>query len=159
MMKNEALTTEYADQIRPLLELARRAYGSRTQSTPAHEASRQYTALLVEYNEKGGSLLDIANMLGVAYSGIRRRVFTSKTPALGEPQVRSKATAEEVSAAIERVREAKSKGPREYHKQLATEYHQNGISLGAIAKGLGISNAAPLYYGVQRHLQRLSEAV
>lgn len=158
-MKNEELTTHYADQIRPLLPLARRAYGSRTQNTPAHEASRRYTELLVEYNEKGGSLLDLATALGVAYSGIRRRIFTSRTPSLDESAPKRKTTPEEVEAALERVRAAKAQGPRAYHAQLSVEYHQNGISLGAIAKGLGIANAAPLYYGVQRHLQRTAEAV
>jgi hypothetical protein len=158
-MKNETLTQEYADQIRPLLDLARRAYGSRTQSTPAHEASRRYTELLIEYHEKNGSLLDLAATLGVAYSGIRRRIFTSKTPSLEEAAPKRKATAEELDAALERVRTAKAQGPRQYHAQLSAEYHQNGISLGAIAKGLGIANAAPLYYGVQRHMQRVAEAV
>jgi transposase-like protein len=159
MMKNETLTNEYADQIRPLLDLARRAYGARTQSTPAHEASRRYTELLVEYNEKGGSLLDLATSLGVAYSGIRRRIFTDRTPSLGEAAPKRKVTPEELSTALERVRTAKAQGPRQYHAQLSAEYHQNGISLGAIAKGLGIANAAPLYYGVQRHMQRVGKAV
>jgi hypothetical protein len=157
MMKNEQLTNEYADQIRPFLELAKRAYGSRDQSTPAHEASREYTRLLIEYNEKGGSLLDLATSLGVAYSGIRRRIFTSKTPAIANLIPSHKPTAEDVEAALERVREAKKRGPRDYHAQLSAEYCNNGISLAAIAKGLGISNAAPLYYGVQRHAQRMAK--
>jgi hypothetical protein len=159
MMKNESLTQEYADAIRPLLVLAKRAYGSRDQETPAHEASRRYTELLLEYREKDGSLLDLASALGVAYSGIRRRIFTSKTPSIEDQAPKRKATAEELDAALERVRTAKAQGPRQYHAQLSVEYHQNGISLGAIAKGLGIANAAPLYYGVQRHMQRVAEAV
>lgn len=156
-MKNEELTLEYADKIQPLLPLARKAYGSRTQATPAHEASRRYTELLVEYNDKGGSLLDLATVLGVAYSGIRRRIFTSKTPNLEVDKPKRKTTPEELEAALERVREAKARGTRAYHEQLAVEYHGNGISLGALARGLGIANAAPLYYGVNRHLQRISE--
>jgi len=157
MMKNETLTREYADQISPLLDLAKRAYGSRAQDTPAHTASRRYTELLIEYNEKGGSLSDLAAVLGVAYSGIRRRIFTSRTPSLGDQAPKRKVTAEELEAALERVRAAKAQGPREYHAALSTEYHRNGVSLGAIAKGLGIANAAPLYYGVQRHMQRVGE--
>ena len=158
-MKNEALTQEYAEKITPLLELARRAYGSRTQDTLAHEASRKYTELLIEYHNRDGSLIDLANALGVAYSGIRRRIFTSKTPSLADPAPKRKVTPEELEAALERVRTAKATNPRVYHEQLSIEYHQNGISLGAIARGLGIANAAPLYYGVQRHIQRVSEAV
>ena len=47
-----SITLEYVENIKPLLPLAKRAYGSRNQETPAHEARRRYTELLVEYHEK-----------------------------------------------------------------------------------------------------------
>ena len=72
-----SITLEYVEIIKPLLPLAKRAYGSRNQETPAHEASRRYTELLVEYHEKGGSLPKLAKALDVAYSGLSRRVSMS----------------------------------------------------------------------------------
>ena len=47
----------------------------------------------------------------------------------------------------------KQKSVDDYHDQLAKEY-QAGISLSNLAKAMGLSSAAPLYYGVQRSLQR-----
>ena len=44
MTKSE-LVTQYAEKIRPLLPLAKKAYGSRTQVTPAHKASQEYTTV------------------------------------------------------------------------------------------------------------------
>ena len=153
-MKNRAITQEYAERIRPLLPLAQRAYGSKDQSTPAHQASRQYTELLVEFVDKDGSLIELAQELNASYSGLRRRVFTSKVPTMSNAHGRRKLTEEQISEAIARVRSAREQGTAKYHEQLANEYYTNGVSLSVIAKGLGITNAAPLYYGVQRHIQR-----
>lgn len=134
------------------MPMAHKAYGAKDQKTPAHIASQEYTRLLKEFHSLNGSLLDLSQELGVAYSGVRRRVFTSELESLAATRVRgaAKRSPEEVEASIERVRVAKALGPIKYHAQLADEY-ANGFSLGAIAKGLGITNAAPLYYGVQRH--------
>jgi hypothetical protein len=71
---NMELVEEYKSKIEPILPAAKRANGSRKKSTPEHEASRQYTKLLVEFHDKGGSLPQLASALSVAYSGIRRRV-------------------------------------------------------------------------------------
>lgn len=157
MTKSE-LTHEYAEKIRPLLDLAKKAYGPKNQGTEAHRSSREYTELLLEYKSKGGSMIALAKELDVAYSGIRRRVFTADLPPISEArQSKKRASAEEIDAAITRVRDAKSAGTHQYHAQLAEEY-TNGYSLATIAKGLGITNAAPLYYGVQRHLIRTKAA-
>jgi hypothetical protein len=48
---------------------------------------------------------------------------------------------------------AKAQNVDAYHDQLAEEY-RNGISLSNLAKEMGLSSAAPLYYGVQRSIQR-----
>jgi hypothetical protein len=153
-MKNTAITKEYAEKMRPLIPLAHKAYGSKTQNTPAHQASREYTRLVCEFVENKGSLIHLSQELGVSYSGLRRRVFTSAVPTLNNKKGRTRLAPEVVEAAVARVKEARAAGTEKYHEQLAIEYYQTGVSLSAIAKGLGISNAGPLYYGVQRHVQR-----
>ncbi len=149
------LVAEYTEKIRPLLPLAKKAYGSRGQDTPNHQASREYTRLLTEFHEKGGSLPTLAKELNVAYAGVRRRVVMQNVSVSGvKPKIRAKS--EEMSGSIARVKEAKAKSVDKYHDQLATEY-EAGISLAALARGLNLSSAAPLYYGVQRSLQRRAE--
>jgi len=149
------LTLEYAELIRPHLELAKRAYGSRNQNTPAHIASREYTRLLVEFVSKGGSLMDIAKELGVAYSGVRRRVFTANVPSVkSSRKQRSKISTETIEEAVDRVQFARALSTEDYHRQLHEEF-TNGIPMNLLARSLGISNAAPLYYGVQRHYKIL----
>jgi hypothetical protein len=96
-MKDELLD-KYAPQLAELLPLARRAYGSRDIVSPQHDASREYTRLLVEFYNQGGSLLQLATRLGVTYAGIRRRVITVDIPA-STSKKRSKATPAEVQAA------------------------------------------------------------
>lgn len=148
-MSNPTLVAEYAPRLIELLPLARKAFGSRNTKSPQHDASREYTRLLVEYYEKGGSLIAIAEAVGVTYAGVRRRVTTVNIePAL--KRVRSKATPEQLAEAIERIKIAKEKTVDEYHEALRREYEDNGISLTKIAKGMGLSSSNPLYYGVAR---------
>lgn len=153
-MTKEELVEEYAGRIEPILSLAQRARGSRTQKTEAHDASREYTRLLKEFHTRGGSLPLLAKRLHVAYAGVRRRVVMSDVYV---SNIRPKATTEplDIKTAARRVREAKQQGVNEYHDQLAEEY-RNGVSLSNLAKELGITSAAPLYYGVQRSIQRKS---
>lgn len=146
---SDALTEQYAKKIKPLLPLAKKAYGSRAQVTPAHNASREYTRLLTEYYEGGGSLVALSEELGVAYSGMRRRVFTAKLPPSTMGKTRTKNSDADIKAAVSRIEKAKALGSECYHDALAKEY-SNGISLAALASELGLSSAAPLYYGVQR---------
>lgn len=153
---NDQLVQEYKEKIEPLLILAKKAYGSRNQDTPAHNASREYTRLLIEYQKRGGSLPKLAKELKVAYAGVRRRVvMNSVAVASIKPSVRSLRQSDAVDNAAIRVKKAKETGVNEYHDQLAKEYTA-GVSLSALAKALGLSSAAPLYYGVQRSLQRSS---
>lgn len=153
MAINYELTEKYAAKIKPILPLAKKAYGARTQDTPEHKASRKYTDLLNEYTGKGGSLIALSKELDVAYSGMRRRVFTSTQPPVTSARgtsARQKKTEQEVAESVARVKKARAAGTAEYHQQLAKEYSA-GVSLNTIAHALGISNAYPLYYGVQRH--------
>jgi len=149
---SDTLVREYSGKLEKLLPLAKKAYGSRSNTSPAHVASRQYTNLLKEYYGKGGSLVAMASELGVAYAGLRRRVVTSDLPSL-PPRKRSRMTPEETDQAINRIKSAKSKSTEDYHDQLAKEY-DNGISLAKVASGLGLSSSQPLYYGVQRSRAR-----
>jgi hypothetical protein len=150
-MSNE-LVEEYAKMIAPILSQAKRAYGARNQASPAHQASREYTRLLTEFYNKGGSLPLLAKKLEVAYAGVRRRVVMSDVSVSAyRPKIRIKN--QDIKAAATRVRDARQKDGDLYHDQLAEEY-QAGISLSNLAKELGLSSAAPLYYGVQRSLQR-----
>lgn len=157
-MKNTALVEEYAEKIAPLVPLAQKAYGAKSQNTPAHQASREYTRLLVEFVDKKGSLTLLARRLEVSYAGIRRRVITANLPPMTNKEKRS-VDQETIDAAVQRVSEAKKISTRRYHAQLAKEYYETGVSLSAIAKGLGAANTGPLYYGVQRHVQRTSDYV
>lgn len=153
------LVTEYATKIKPILPLAKRAFGSRAQTTPAHIASSEYTRLLVEFASKDGSLLDLANELGVAYSGLRRRVVTaSLVPKSAGRKRASVSVPESIEEAIEKIRQARNESSEAYHEQLSIAYN-GGVSLAAIARGLGISNTYPLYYGIQRHQLRVQNKV
>ena len=150
-MSNE-LVEEYAKMIAPILPQAKRAYGARNQVSPAHQASREYTRLLTEFYNKGGSLPLLAKKLNVAYAGVRRRVVMNDVSVSSyKPKVRLKN--QDIKSAAMRVTSARQKDGDLYHDQLAEEY-QAGISLSNLAKELGLSSAAPLYYGVQRSLQR-----
>lgn len=150
---NDNLVREYVEKIKPILPLAKQAYGSRNQKTPAHDASRKYTELLIEYKSKGGSLPELARKLNVAYAGVRRRVVM-KDVAVASVRPRTRILDDQaVAEAAERVKKAKENGVNSYHDQLAKEY-EKGIPMSGLARGLGLSSAAPLYYGVQRSLQR-----
>lgn len=153
-MTSLTLTEEYATKLLPYHELARKAYGKRTLGSAAHEASREYTKILVEFCEKGGSLKKLGQEIGASYPSLRRRVLMS-TVFVEEvkPPIRVKNA--DVSSALSRVLGAKNIGVEAYHDQLAYEY-SSGISLSRLAKELGLSSAAPLYYGVQRSIQRKS---
>jgi hypothetical protein len=149
---SQELVEEYANKIEPILHLAKKAYGRRNQDTPAHRASKQYTDLLKEFQEKGGSLPKLAERINVAYAGVRRRVAMSNI-VVSEYKPKIRLREQNIEAASERVRSAKEKGTDFYHDQLRSEY-MLGISLSNLAKHMGLSSAAPLYYGVQRSLQR-----
>lgn len=146
------LITEYRDKILPLLPMAKKAYGARTQDTPAHEASREYTRLLTEYYYRGDSLPRLAKELDVAYAGVRRRVMMQDV-VVSKVKPRQKPKTEGIEDSVARIKAAKSGTADEYHDAIAKEY-EAGVSLAAIARSMGLSSAAPLYYGVQRSLQR-----
>jgi len=148
------LIEEYVAKIEPILPMAKKAYGARNQNTPAHDASREYTRLLKEFHIRGGSLPKLAKRLDVAYAGVRRRVVMSEV-VVSSIRPKDRVKDQDIKAAANRVRIAKQGSVDQYHDQLADEY-KSGISLSNLAKELGLSSAAPLYYGVQRSIQRHS---
>lgn len=155
-MNKDDLVEEYALKIEPHLELAKKAYGARSHESAEHRASREYTKLLVEYYEKGGSLSALGKRIKVSYPGIRRRVITSNVNVANiRPEKRTPTKDQDIRGAAERVKMAKRMDADAYHDQLRKEY-ESGISLANLARELGLSSAAPLYYGVQRSLQRYS---
>lgn len=147
------LVEEYAHKIEPLLPLAQKAYGARTRQGVEHEASREYTALLSEFQGRGGSLPLLAKRLNVAYAGMRRRVAMRDIYASSFKPKTTRKTKEEIQEAAQRVLDAKMRDTDSYHDQLAKEY-RSGIAVSVLAKELGLSSAAPLYYGIQRSIQR-----
>lgn len=154
IINSAELVEEYAQRIEPLLPLAQKAYGSRSRRGPEHDASRAYTALLSEFQSRGGSLPLLAKRLKVAYAGMRRRVAMRDISASSfRPRTTTRREPEEIIQATQRVLIAKDKGTDEYHDQLAKEY-RSGIAFSVLARSLGLSSAAPLYYGVQRSIQR-----
>ena len=148
------LVLEYTEKISPILPLAKKAYGSRSQVSPAHVASRTYTELLIEFQSKGGSLPQLAQSLNVAYPGLRRRVVMNDV-SVSSIKPKNRATKQQNLDAAQRVKQAKEIGIDQYHDQLANEY-RSGVSLSVLARELGLSSAAPLYYGVQSSLKRNS---
>jgi hypothetical protein len=153
------MTEEYADLMRPLLPLARKAYGSRDTVSVQHDASREYTRLAIEYYSKGGSLLKLADALGVTYAGLRRRILTDDIRPK-DKRTRSKATAEEISSAVTSILFAKGSGDVEnYHETIRVQYEDKGISLSKIAKAMGLSSANPLYYAVAKTKIKQKEIV
>jgi hypothetical protein len=146
------LITEYTDLIKPILPLAKKAYGSRSQSGAEHEASRRYTELLIEFQEKGGSLPKLATSLKVAYPGLRRRIVM-KNVDVASIKPKTRATHRENADAVDRVKKAKEVGINQYHDQLAEEY-KLGVSMSSLARELGLSSASPLYYGIQSSMKR-----
>lgn len=151
-MKKDELTEKYAAKIEPILDLAKKAYGLRGQPTPAHKASAKYTELLKEYYAKGGSLVALSERLGVNYSGMRRRIFTSNVPPVTR-KPRSQSNETTLNKTLERVLKARDTSTESYHRELYKAYHA-GVSLAAIAKGLDLSSSGPLYYAVQREEMR-----
>jgi hypothetical protein len=148
-MKDELLN-EYAELMTPLLPLAKKAYGSRATASPQHDASREYTRLLVEFYSKGGSLLQLAEHLSVTYAGIRRRIITAEIPAMPKGKS-SKATGDMITRRAEALKAIQATGDTEkYHEAIYHMYAVENISLAKIAKAMGLSSANPLYYAVAK---------
>lgn len=148
MHKDDLLRT-YAEWIVPILPLAKKAYGSRDSVSPQHDASREYTRLLCEFYTLGGSLIQMAQELGVTYAGLRRRVTTASLPPNTNTRARRKYTDAEYTAMLLAIQIAKVKGTEQYHTEIQSA-HDLGFSLARLAEEMGLSSAYPLYYGLNQ---------
>ena len=153
-MTTAELTAEYANKIRPLLGSAKKAYGARNQSTPAHHASREYTRLLVEYDTKGGSITALCAALNVSYAGVRRRIYTYDLPVSNYKMYQNPNV--DVDAHIALISTAKSGSSVDAYYEALYDAYVDGVALSEIAKQLEITNPYPLYYGVQKHMKKIA---
>lgn len=148
MTSDKTLLALYVPRMQPLLELAKKAYGSRDTVSPQHDASREYTRLLCLFYEEGGSLLDLANTLGVTYAGLKRRINTASVPPSSH-RPRKKFGIEVYEAAVKDINAAKAIDSHTYHVALK-KYYDEGLSMARIATHMNLSSANPLYYGITK---------
>lgn len=158
MTVNLALVKQYADLIRPHLELAKKAYGDRNTQSPQHDASREYTRLLKEFYEQGGSLLALGEELGVQYSGLRRRITAQAPDPDKAPRKRVKVSEEELNAAAADLLALKGGDSEVYHDRIKHYYDAN-VSLSKLAEKMGLASAYTLYYGKDRAESRAAAAL
>ena len=138
----------YAVRIRPLLDDAKKAYGSRDTVSPQHDASREYTKILVEYCDEDGSLPKLADTLGVSYAGMRRRVNNATLPPVPKVKRVQYSDAEYVTI-IEEIRDCQVVGTDCYHDKLLS-VKEAGYSFSRIARDMQLSSTYTLYYGSDR---------
>lgn len=149
------LLAEYYPQVAKFKYLATQAFGSRATESTEHEASREYTRLLKEYSDKGGSLLKMAEALEVTYPSLRRRVMTAEIAPLKRHR-KSRASTADYQWAAEYLEDAKLKGTEQYHDAIYEVYKQD-ISLNKLAPYVGLKAAYPLYYGLNKARMRAGE--
>lgn len=150
-MKNRPDPVAAAEQIRPLLSKAKKAYGSQTPTSPARVASETVNAHLFEFVDKGGKLPELARELegDISLSGLRRRVRIARggeqSLLEGQTQVvgrvarpRGKKDPELITEAVKEIQRARTVGGRMYGDAVRKAYDE-GLSLKAIADEIGIS--------------------
>ena len=144
---------EYIKPLSELAPIAMKAFGSRATDSTAHDASAKYTALLVEFTDKGGSLLMLADALGVTYPALRRRVMTANIAPLPR-STRSKKDDYAHDLLAKHLQTVKLASPtKEYHDTIRRAY-DDGFSLNKLARFMGLKSAYPLYYGLNKSRMR-----
>lgn len=141
---NTTLVDEYAEHMRGLLPLARRAVGTQRPNSPARIASNKVNTLLLEYvDEKGGNVTHLANALDgeISLPGLRRRLKSARGEPLGKFSTSSKRGTTDparVQPAAEKIQNAKDTSPAAYREAVREVYADN-VSLKAVADVLGQS--------------------
>jgi hypothetical protein len=142
---NTNLVGEYAEQLRPLLPRARRAYGTQGPNSSARQASDQVNVLLLEYVNKGGNVTHLANELEgvISLAGLRRRLRSARNTrgllgTVSSPRKRGSKEPERVKSAAARVEEARGVSPTAYGDAVRSVYAEN-VSLSAVADEMGVS--------------------
>ena len=150
------LLNEYIDEFRALAPTAMKAFGSRATDSVVHDTSAKYTALLVEYTDKGGSLLMLADALNVTYPALRRRVMTATVAPLPRSTRTKRDDASHLLIA-DYLKTVKLSSPtKEYHDTIRRAYDE-GYSLNKVARFMGLKSAYPLYYGLNKSRLRESK--
>lgn len=139
---NEQLVQRYADELRPLLPIASKAYGTQSPTSPARQASDQVNKIILRYVGEGGNMTHLANALehDISLPGLRRRLRSARGGTLGKPnRKRGSKDPELVEAAARVISQAKGTGiSAEYANAVRSVYAQ-GVSLSAVADKLGMS--------------------
>jgi len=141
---NESLVSEYAEQLRPLLPQARRAYGTQGPNSPARLASDEVNRLLLEYVNKGGNVTHLANELDgvISLAGLRRRLRSARHGKLlgnfTTSRKRGTKDPETVKAAATKIDTARHQSPAAYGKAVR-EVYQDNVSLSAVADEMDVS--------------------
>lgn len=142
---NTTLVEEYAEELRSVLPLARRAVGTQRPDSPARLASDRANELLIEYaDQKHGNVTHLANELGpdvISLPGLRRRLRAARGKSLGSFSTSAKRGTTEpaaVSKATAKIRAAREHSPDAYRDAVREVYADN-VSLTAVAEQLGIT--------------------
>lgn len=145
------LTQDYADRIKPLMELAGQAYGGKRAGSPERDASDEMTWLIGEYVSRGGNMKRLAEELDCAYATVARRVRMARRGSkLGsgvKGRSRPSTDPERVRDAADRLREARERGSDAWIETLDAVYESN-VSLRAVASELDMG-----YYALWAQLR------
>jgi hypothetical protein len=141
---NAELVDKYAEELRDVLPLARRAVGTQRPDSPARLASIRANELILEYVDgKGGNVTHLAAALDpiISLPGLRRRLRSARTSTLGSfstsPRRGSKDPAL-VAAAVKKIQAARVSSSEEY-RDAVRDVYANNVSLSAVADELGIT--------------------
>lgn len=141
---NTELVDEYADELREVLPLGRRAVGIQSPDSPARLASNKANELILEYvDERRGNLTHLANALEgtISLPGLRRRLRAARGRSLGSFSTSPKRGTTDparVAAAARKIAEARDHSPTAYRDAVREVYADN-VSLTAVADELGIT--------------------
>lgn len=141
---NTELVETTAEELRPLLPLAAKAYGTQGPNSPARQASDEVNKKLLEYVNQGGNVTHLANELEgyISLPGLRRRLRSARNGQLlgtfTSSRKRGSKDPELVQAAADEIRQARNVSPIAYGQAVRDAYQRN-VSLSAVAKELGVS--------------------
>jgi hypothetical protein len=140
--RSNALALTCAEQMRPLLPLAKKAYGQQKQGSPARTASDRVNQLLLAYDQAGGNITELAEHLegDISLAGLRRRVRVARAgTVLGSntgKSFRGSRDPAKVKAAVAKIEQVAG---TPYYGTAIKKAYQDGIALSAIAEELDIS--------------------
>lgn len=141
---NTELVEEYADELRDLLPLARRAVGTQRPDSPARLASNKVNELILEYaDEKNGNVTHLANALEgeISLPGLRRRLRAARGKPLASFSTSGKRGSKDparVKAAAEKIARARDTSPEAY-RDAVRDVYASGVNLTAVGEEIGVS--------------------